>query len=100
MAINGTNSNDNNTFTGIFFRRALIGTLLNDTINGKDGNDILVGLTGNDSLNGGTGADTMFGGFGDDIYVVDNVGDLVGEAVAYESLGGGTDTVFPRWTTP
>jgi Ca2+-binding RTX toxin-like protein len=95
--INGTNGNDNNTFAGFLdFRRALIGTLLDDTINGKAGNDILVGLTGNDSLDGGTGADTMFGGLGDDIYVVDNVGDLVGEAVVDELLpgGGGTDIVF------
>jgi Ca2+-binding RTX toxin-like protein len=92
--ITGTNSNDNNTFNGpffpFFFKRALIGTLANDTIRGFAGNDILVGLTGDDSLDGGIGADTMFGGLGNDTYVVDDVGDLVGEA----ATGGGTDLVL------
>jgi Ca2+-binding RTX toxin-like protein len=87
--INGTPQNDNNT--GAFFqfaipplntknfRPALIGTLGDDEIFGLEGDDILVGLTGDDLLDGGPGADTMFGGFGNDIYIVDNAGDLVGE---------------------
>ncbi|QHU99091.1 calcium-binding protein [Synechocystis sp. CACIAM 05] len=91
--INGTNSNDNNTFNGplfpFFFKRALIGTGANDTIKGLAGNDILAGQAGDDSLDGGSGADTMFGGLGNDTYVVDNPGDLVGELP-----GGGTDLVL------
>ncbi len=51
-------------------------------------NNILTGNSGNNTLNGGTGADTMSGGLGNDIFVVDNVGDVVTEA-----LSSGTDTV-------
>jgi Ca2+-binding RTX toxin-like protein len=68
-----------------------------DTLNGYSGDDLLNGGTGNDTLNGGAGrdnldggvgADIMNGGTGDDFYSVDNVGDVVNEA-----LGAGTDQV-------
>src|SRR6185503_16672355 len=52
------------------------------------GTDTLVGRGGNDILNGGAGADTMQGGAGNDTYLVDNVGDVVTEA-----LNEGTDLV-------
>jgi Ca2+-binding RTX toxin-like protein len=48
----------------------------------------LTGNAANNTLNGGTGADTLVGGLGNDTYVVDNVGDVVTEAVS-----AGTDTV-------
>jgi serralysin len=60
----------------------------NDTLFGEAGNDTLNGGEGNDKLDGGVGADRMFGGVGNDIYVVDNVGDSVVEAV-----GAGIDEV-------
>ena len=50
--------------------------------------NILIGNDGNDTLNGGAGADTMQGGLGNDIYVVDNAGDVVDE-----TGGDGTDLV-------
>src|SRR5262245_61579980 len=53
----------------------------NFVINGGDGVDNSSGGAGNDSLDGGAGADTMAGGAGNDTYVVDNVGDVVTEAL-------------------
>jgi Ca2+-binding RTX toxin-like protein len=57
-----------------------------DTLVGNDGNDLLkggadgdslVGGAGADTLDGGTGLDTMEGGAGNDVYVIDNQGDVV-----------------------
>ncbi|WP_341798259.1 MULTISPECIES: peroxidase family protein [unclassified Pseudomonas] len=51
-------------------------------------NNIMIGGAGNDLLNGGAGADRLLGGLGNDIYVVDNVADVV-----IEATGAGTDSV-------
>jgi Ca2+-binding RTX toxin-like protein len=58
----------------------LKGNALNNTIQGNAGANL---------LDGGAGADSMKGSGGDDTYVVDNIGDKVGENVA----GEGVDTV-------
>jgi Ca2+-binding RTX toxin-like protein len=60
----------------------------NDTLNGGAGNDTLIGGAGNDVLDGGTGFDGMTGGAGNDIYLIDNPGDVVTELA-----GEGSDTV-------
>ncbi len=57
----------------------LTGNALANTLFGNDGNNV---------LNGATGADYMRGYGGNDIYVVDNAGDVVDESVAGS---GGTD---------
>ncbi len=64
------------------------GNGLDNFITGNSGANILTGLDGADTLTGGGGADRMFGGTGDDIYGVDNTGDIVSE-----DGGSGTDTV-------
>lgn len=50
-----------------------------DRLAGRDGADLLIGGAGADRLTGGNGADRMAGGDGNDIYDVDNVGDVVTE---------------------
>lgn len=45
-------------------------------------------LGGSDKLDGGAGADTMIGGYGNDLYFVDDAGDVV-----QESANAGLDTV-------
>jgi Ca2+-binding RTX toxin-like protein len=75
-------------FTGTGAGETINGTSGADQIFGLGGDDTLNGLGGSDLLDGGTGADTMNGGTGNDIYVVDDVGDVVNE-----NSGEGTDEV-------
>ena len=63
------------------------GNAANNVLSGLGGNDTLAGDDGNDTLNGGSGADDMNGGLGNDLYIVDNAGDVAGE------VAGGIDTV-------
>ena len=66
----------------------LVGYATDDSLQGLAGRDTLWGRAGNDRLDGGAGADTMYGEGGDDSYVVDDLGDVVVEAV-----NAGVDTV-------
>lgn len=65
----------------------------NDFIRAGAGNDLLDGGSGNDVLDGQAGADTMSGGLGDDVYYIDNLGDVVSE-----SAGAGYDKVKSEFT--
>jgi Ca2+-binding RTX toxin-like protein len=77
--INGTGNSLPNTLTG---------NAGNNALSGGEGNDTLLGNAGADTLDGGAGADTLFGGPGNDIYVVDDIGDVITEVA-----DAGTDTV-------
>ena len=66
----------------------LIGlAVINGTGNGL--NNRLIGNNAANVLDGGTGNDSMFGWEGDDTYIVDSLGDVVGEGAP----PGGIDTV-------
>jgi Ca2+-binding RTX toxin-like protein len=64
------------------------GNNLNNRISGNSGNNTLNGLAGDDYIIGNTGADQLTGGLGNDIYEVDDTGDIVTELA-----GQGTDEV-------
>jgi VCBS repeat-containing protein len=59
----------------------------NDYLVGGSGDDLLYGGEGSDTLIGGMGADRLEGGAGDDLYVVDDIDQVI------EVAGGGNDTV-------
>ena len=50
-----------------------------NTLLGNTASNVLTGGAGNDTLNGGAGADSLIGGLGNDVYFVDNVGDVITE---------------------
>lgn len=85
----------------------MVGSGAEDRFTGQNGNDLILGFDGNDQLTGGNGLDTIFGGngadrivggagidfldggAGDDLYYVEEAGDVVAERA-----GGGRDTIF------
>jgi Ca2+-binding RTX toxin-like protein len=67
---------------------SLIGTGNDDTLTGNASDNVLIGGGGSDKLDGGAGADRMVGGLGNDVYFVDNIGDVTIE----EANGGKIDT--------
>ena len=64
------------------------GNGLANRLTGNSGANTLIGLGGNDVLIGGAGLDRMVGGADNDIYIVEQAGDVVVEA-----LNGGLDRV-------
>jgi len=58
---------------------------------GLAGDDSLTGGGGADVLDGGTGVDRMDGGTGNDLYRVDNAGDVVVDAGGYDSVESSID---------
>ena len=69
------------------------------TINGTAGNDTLTGTSGDDTIDGGAGADSLVGGAGDDLYFVDNPGDIVVELQneGVDEVRSTINYVLPAW---
>lgn len=82
-------------FTGNSSDNTIIGSLLDDDIEGRGGSDYLYGLDGNDFIDGGVGDDFLFGGNGDDTLVGGKGADVMeGGPGSDEFRGGkGSDTV-------
>jgi len=62
------------------------GSGFDDVLVGDAGVNVLTSFGGNDYLDGGLGADQMFGGAGDDTYVVDDAGDVTGDASGVDTI--------------
>jgi Ca2+-binding RTX toxin-like protein len=73
-----------NTLTGNGGNNNLRGHSGNDVLLGREGNDTLHGDAGEDHLDGGAGMDQLVGGTGNDVYRVDEIGDVI---VEYASEG-------------
>jgi Ca2+-binding RTX toxin-like protein len=65
------------------------GTANADNLMGTPARDVLYGLAGDDTLDGGALADSLLGGLGNDVYLVDDAGDVV-----VENSNEGSDIVL------
>jgi Ca2+-binding RTX toxin-like protein len=70
--LNGTGNDRDN---------AIWGSNYDNLLNGGGGVDAIKGAGGADIIDGGDDADSMWGGQGDDIFIVDDAGDVVTEAI-------------------
>lgn len=68
----------------------LLGTALNDDLEGLGGHDRLTGLAGHDDLEGGSGNDTLFGGAGHDDLEGDSGNDQLFGGAGRDDLEGGS----------
>ena len=84
----GTDQNENGAAGSL---PPLVGTILNDYIEGRGGNDLLNGLEGVDTLIGGSGNDTIFGGDQNDLLQGDDGTDYLDGGYGNDTLLGGLD---------
>lgn len=72
-----------------------VGNLLGNKLLGNDGSNRLEGFGGNDYIQGGLGVDTLLGGEGDDVYRLDDYGDVL-----IEQVDAGHDLIVINPETP
>jgi Ca2+-binding RTX toxin-like protein len=74
-----------------------VAVVMGQNLSGNGFNNTITGGAGNDTIDGLAGADSMVGLAGDDIYYVDNAGDVVTEAVAsgYDQVVSTIDYTLP-----
>lgn len=82
---------ENITLTGLLAINAT-GNTRSNYLTGNNRNNLLDGGAGNDTLDGNGGIDTLKGGAGNDVYILDNTGDVVD--LVLETASSGTDTVI------
>jgi Ca2+-binding RTX toxin-like protein len=75
----GANVEDATVTSAAAIAVSLTGNALDNRLTGNAAANILIGGAGNDTLDGAAGADKLAGGVGDDVYKVDNAGDVVTE---------------------
>jgi Ca2+-binding RTX toxin-like protein len=75
----GTTDGFRGTYTGGPGNLVTFDDIENFSITTGSGNDTIVTAGGDDVLNGGTGTDSMSGGAANDLYFIDNPGDVVTE---------------------
>jgi len=66
----------------------LTGNSSANSLRGNTGSQTLVGAGGDDTLDGGAGADSLVGGTGNNLYVIDDAGDVIANEI------GGMDSVL------
>lgn len=78
----------------------LVGSLLNDVLDGGPGNDILLGGDGDDRLSGGPGRDLIIGGLGADHLAGDGDDDLlIAGRTAFDADAGALGAILAEWSS-
>ncbi len=85
-------------FRGSFEDDFILGSIVDETFEGRGGNDWLDGRAGNDAIDGGFGNDVVRGGLGDDVLFGGDGNDLLVGNGGNDTLDGGDgfDTVTYR----
>ncbi|NBZ88164.1 calcium-binding protein [Stagnihabitans tardus] len=68
-----------------------------DLVQGGAGNDSIYGDDGNDTMDGGSGNDNFAGYDGNDVYIVDSLGDYVGDTGGIDTVRTGIDYSLSAW---
>lgn len=88
---------DDDTVSGGDGHDVLYGGTGSDLVQGGAGNDSIYGNSGNDTMDGGSGNDNFAGDEGDDVYIVDSLGDYVGDTSGIDTVRASIDYNLGAW---